>query len=335
MRSDFSAVVTDAVDREWLSPTRAWRLTECAASVGPVVNTPITLTSEAPNAGTVAHRAVQLWIKSNGYRDGDVRGQLSDAINTVLAEAGGRPVVGEWASTRARLLARASQLAERLRQGDRVIPEEELRDPVRALRGTPDIVLMKQREAAVIDLKTPTSKEDSLEPWIVFQLTIYAHLVKQVYGILPAQVEVFRLNRGLMPLIVNSTSVEAALDTVERARDADTSVATPTPEACRYCRRRLDCQPHWDAVAFWPGNDCVEGTIERVERAANGVVAVFLASSVGPRWVSGVPGELLAAKAGERIRLIRLWRSASAEDSGFKWSRRSALAVLPVARDRR
>lgn len=332
MRRDNPADVTidTGGPHDWLSPTRAWRLTECAASVGPVVNSPVTLTSDAPNAGTVAHRAVQLWIESDGYRDDHPRSRLSEAISGALTEFSGRPT-GEWPPTRARLLARASQLAERLLWGDDVHAERELLDPIRRLRGTPDIVLMKPREAVVIDLKTPTSKEDSLPPWIVFQLTIYAYLVEQVHGILPTKVEVFRLNRGLMPLSVNSTSVEAALETVERAREGDTSVATPAPETCRYCRRRLDCQPHWDAAVCWPDADCVDGTIERVERAANGIAAIFLASSRGPRWVSGVPGDLLTANAGERVRLVRLRRSDSNDDSGFKWSRHSALAELPLA----
>ncbi|MCV7155019.1 PD-(D/E)XK nuclease family protein [Mycobacterium pyrenivorans] len=321
--------MTDPVDREWLSPTRAWRLTECAASVSPVVNTAIALTSDAPNAGTVAHRAVQLWIKSDGYRDGDVRGRLSDAINTVLAETGGRPVVGEWTSTRARLLARASQLAERLHQGSRVISEEELRDPRRALLGTPDIVVIGQDGAIVIDLKTPTARDASIPPWIDFQLTIYAHLVQHEYGVLPRRAEVFRLNKGLMPIGVSQSSVAAALDLVEYARQADRSVATPSLETCRYCRRRIDCESHWDAAPAWTSSDCAEGAIERIERAANGVTAILLRSEVGTHWVSGVPTELVTASIGDHLRLVRLQRSKSTVDLvGFKWSRVSALSVL-------
>lgn len=317
---------------EWLSPTRAWRLTECAASVGPIVSTPLASASTAPNAGTVAHRAVQLWIEADGYRDDDPRGRLSDAISAALAESSGEPV-GEWTTTRARLLARASQLADRLRAGDQVISEDELRDTSRALRGTPDIVVMGQGEAVVIDLKTPTAKEDSLPPWIDFQLTIYAHLVEQEYGVLPRQAEVFRLNRGLMPLAVSPTSVAVALETVERARKADRSVATAAPETCRYCPRRLDCQAHWDAAAFWPGNDCVEGPIEQIERAANGLTALLLRSANGPRWVSGIPTELATANVGEHLRLVRLQRSEMANDLvGFKWSRYSALSVHLLVR---
>ncbi|SBS78748.1 hypothetical protein MHPYR_600002 [uncultured Mycobacterium sp.] len=327
MRSDFTAAVTKCGDREWLSPTRAWRLTECAASVGPVVNSSIAKTSDAPNAGTVAHRAVQLWIEADWYRDDDPRSRLTEAIATALREFNGEPI-GEWTSTRARLLTRASQLAERLRMGDRVISEEELQDPDRALRGTPDIVVVGQNQAVVIDLKTPTTGDDLLPPWIIFQLTIYAYLVQRAYGVLPHEAAVFRLNRGFIPVTVSQSSVALALDVVEQAREADRSVATPGLETCRYCLRRFDCQAHWDAAACWSNSDCVEGTVEHVERSANGVTALRLQSADGSRWISGIPTELAAVRAGEGIRLVRLQRSQTADNRvEFKWSRHSALSV--------
>lgn len=320
--------MTDPVHLEWLSPTRAWRLTECAASVGPGMNSSATLTSDAPNSGTIAHRAVQLWIESGGYRDGDARGGLSEAINTVLATTGVRHVVGEWTSTRARLLARAPQLAERLRQGSRVISEQELRDPRRALLGTPDIVVIGQDGAIIIDLKTPTARDEAIPPWIDFQLTIYAHLVQQEHGVFPHRAEVFRLNKGFMPVSVSQSSVAAALDLVESARQADRSVATPSPETCRYCHRRIACESHWEASSLWVNSDCVEGTVERIERAANGVTSLLLRSANSSLWVSGVPTEIATASVGECLRLVRLQRSELASGLvAFKWARLSVLSA--------
>ena len=325
--------MTDPVDREWLSPTRAWRLTECAASVGPVTNAPIALENNALNAGTAAHRAIQVWINSNGYEDDDVRRRLSEAIDTVLKDSGGNVVVGEWTSTRARLLARAVQLAALLRRGGRVVSEKELRDSRHKLRGTPDIVVLGQGGASVIDLKTPTTNCNSLPPWINFQLSIYAHLVRQEYGVLPRQTDVFRLNKGLIPAAISKSSVAVALETVQRAREADRSVASPAPETCRYCRRRIECQPHWDAATSWPETDCVEGTIERIERAENGLTALHLQTSAGLQWVSGIPSVLVTAAVGERLRLLRLKRSESVGDlNGFIWRPHSALGVVGASR---
>lgn len=333
MRSDFAADLTtdSSGSRDWLSPTRVWRLTECPASVGPVVTTSVAGSKDSPNAGRVAHRAVQLWIEGDGYRDADPRSRLADAISAALADFGGESPVG-WPTTRARLLSRSRELAERLVVGEYVRSEEELRDPVRALRGTPDIVVLSTVEAAVIDLKTQTFKEESLTASIVFQLTIYAHLVEQAYGVLPSQVEVFSLNRGRMHVAVTPATVANALATVEQARKADISVANPSPETCRYCRRRIDCQPQWDAAPFWPSRDCIEGTIERIERAANGAAAILVRSPGGLQWVGGIPGELVSASVGTSIRLVRLYRSDLAGDSGgFKWSPQSALALNPAA----
>jgi CRISPR/Cas system-associated exonuclease Cas4 (RecB family) len=333
MRRDFAAdVSTDSSNsRDWLSPTRVWRLTQCPASVGPVVSTSVAASADSPNAGTVAHRAVQLWIKGDGYRDADPRSRLADAISAALAGFGGESPVG-WPTTRARLLSRSRELAERLVIGEYVLSEEELRDPVRTLRGVPDIVMLSPGEAAVIDLKTQTFKEESLTASIVFQLTIYAYLVELAYGVFPNQVEVFSLNRGPMPVVVTPATVTNALATVEQARKADITIANPSPETCRYCRRRMDCQPQWDAAPFWPSRDCIEGTIERIETAANGAAAILVSSPAGLQWVSGIPGELVSASVGASIRLVRLYRSGPAGDSGgFRWSPQSALALNPAA----
>jgi len=294
------------------------------------VSTSVAALKDSPNAGIVAHRAVQLWIKGDGYRDADPRSRLADAISAALAEFGGESPVG-WPTTRARLLSRSLEIAELLVTGEHVESEQVLLDPVRTLRGTPDIVVLNTGDAAVIDLKTQTFKEESLSPSIVFQLTIYAYLVELAYGVFPNQVEVFSLNRGRMPIVVTPATVANALATVEQAGKADKSIANPSPETCRYCRRRIDCQPQWDAAPLWPSRDCVEGAIERIERAANGAAAILVRSPGSLQWVGGIPGDLVSASVGARIRLVRLYRSDLAGDSGgFKWSPQSALAVNPA-----
>lgn len=310
----------------WLSPTRAWRLTECAASVKAIPAAEITARRVTANAGTVAHRAVQLWIEAQEYRHGDARAQLGAAIDAALASYGGTPD-GEWAVTRARLLARSDQLAALLLSGDSVHSERELRDPGRAMRGTPDIVIIQNRDAVVVDLKTPTSKDELIPPWIEFQLTIYAHLVEVNYGMLPGRVEVFRLNRGLTAVPVSRAAVSDALMLVETARQADKSVATPGSETCRYCPRRTVCEPHWLAAATWSDPDCIEGGIETIERAANGLSAILIHSRDGRHWVTGIPGELLTAEEGAQIRMVRLRRTEQDGNTWkFSWSRYSALA---------
>lgn len=310
---------------EWLSPTRVWRLTECPASVGPVLSTPVTSSISSPNAGNTAHRAVQLWIDSRGYRDADPRSRLAEAIEVALAELNGA-LPAAWTRTRARLISRSRELADLLAIGDDVCCEKELQDLPRALRGTPDIVVLGTNKAVVVDLKTQTLREESLAPWVVFQMTVYAHLVEHVYGLFPNQVEVFSLNRGRLPVVVTPETVTTALATVADARAADTSIAHPALDACRYCRRRLDCDPHWNAALSWPRADCLDGTIERIERAANATVAILVRGESDCHWVSGIPSELMAACGGARVRLVRLYRSETdGGASSYRWSSQSAM----------
>lgn len=316
----------DSVSHEWLSPTRVWRLTECPASVGPVVSAPLTSSNSSPNAGSTAHRAVQLWIEGDGFSDSDPRSRLAEAVAVALAELNGA-VPAAWPRTRARLLSRSRELADLLVGGEDVRCEEELQDLPRALRGTPDIVVLGTNDAVVIDLKTQTLKEESPPPWIVFQLTIYAHLVQHTFGVFPNQVEVFSLNRGRLPVVVTPTTVETALALVANARAADTSITHPALDTCRYCRRRLDCRPHWDAAMLWPQADCVEGTIERIERAANATAAILVRTQMGGDWVSAIPSGLVTASAGAHVRIVRLYRPELKDEVGaFRWSPQSALA---------
>jgi len=313
---------------DWLSPTRVWRLSECPASVGPFSSAPLTTPGATQNAGTVAHRALRSWIQDGGYRDVDPRSRLAQAVEAVMADLNGYTPPG-WAVTRARLLARAAPLAELLNADPnaQVITEKEILDPALGLRGTPDVVILGGGSVAIIDLKTQTLHDEPLPPSIVFQLTIYAHLVEQKYGVFPSQVEVFSLNRGRLPVTVTGESVSAALAAVAKARVADASVAYPAPETCRYCQRRLDCGPHWEVAPTWPFAECVEGPVDRIERAANGVAAVQVQSTMGLVWVSGIPAALVTPSVGTYVRLVRLYRIEARDEGaiGFKWTASSAL----------
>lgn len=318
---------------DWLSPTRVWRLTECPASGGSPIREPVTSPGGTRNAGTVAHRALQLWIEDGGHRDADPRSRLKYAVQTALAGLDGCTLAG-WTLTHARLLSRAAALAELLNAdlNAQILCERELKDSALRLRGTPDVVVLGEGSTAIFDLKTQTLHDESLPPWVAFQLTIYAHLVEAEYGRFPSKVEVFSLNRGRLPLKVSRRSVAAALDAIANARAADPSVAYPAPETCRYCRRRLECGPHWDAASAWPQADCVQGTIERIELAANGVAAVQVRSETELAWVTGIPVGIVGGSVGGQVRLVRLYRvtASDAAPTGFRWSASSALTWAPL-----
>ena len=94
------------------------------------------------------------------------------------------------------------------------------------MRGQLDLLLLGD-EIVVVDLKTQTLLEREVPDWVGFQLTVYAHLIRKAYGTLPTRAEVFSLNRGRIVVPIAEASVQAALDTLVRARAADMSQAEP------------------------------------------------------------------------------------------------------------
>jgi hypothetical protein len=284
------------------------------------------------NSGTIAHAAIQSWIERDGYHLDDPRSELADDIGAVTSDIASLPA--DWTLTRARLLARAAELAELLRSqaGARPVCETELRDPDLRIRGTPDVVLVGET-TGLIDLKSQTLKGDELRPWVIFQLAVYAHLIKKVYGAAPTTVDVFSLNRGRIPIGISASDIAHALAGVSRARAADPAATHPALETCRFCRRRLECDPHWIAALSWPARDCVEGTIELVEVSANGTIALKLARPGADEWVSGIPSHLLTPPIGGRIRIARVYPSANrdAAPSGWRWGPQSVFTVTPFA----
>ncbi|MFI2486876.1 RecB family exonuclease [Promicromonospora kroppenstedtii] len=312
----------------WLSPSRAWRLIECPASVLPVAGT-VSGGKGKPevNTGILAHRALERWIRSEGFRAADPKTALAEATDACAAELAGQPPAG-WRVSRARLVARGMSLVDLIggRAPDQVHSEIELKDEDLRLRGRPDLLLTGD-EIVVVDLKTQTLREEELPAWVEFQLTVYAHLIRTVHGQLPTRAEVFSLNRGRREVVITDESLEATLVALASARTLDPSRANPSPEVCRFCDRRLVCEPHWSAAAKWPDADAVTGTVERTEHAATGVVALLLTTANGRAWVSGIPGALASVGSGDTVRVARVSPVLAADESRSEWRWRNFSAM--------
>jgi hypothetical protein len=315
----------------WLSPTRAWRLIECPASVRPAAGKgPAGGGDQEVNTGTLAHRVLERWIRAEGYRAADPKEELAEAADACASELRGE-APASWGVSRARLIARSLSLINLIgdRTPDQVLSEVELKDEDLRLRGQLDLLLLSD-EIVVIDLKTQTLREDALPEWVTFQLTLYAHLVSKVYGKLPTRSEVFSLNRGRIVVPITDESLRSALELLATARAADSSLALPRREPCFFCDRRLNCEPHWDVATSWLDTDAVQGEIVRLEIAAKGVVAMLLDTSVGPAWATDIPASLVVGIPGQRVRLVRMHgRGATANGAGeWKWRPSSAIAFL-------
>ena len=206
------------------------------------------------------------------------------------------------------------------------ISEIELKDEDLRLRGQLDLLLLGD-EIVVVDLKTQTLLEEGVPEGVAFQLAVYAHLIQKNYGTLPTRAEVFSLNRGRIVVPLTDESLSSALEALEKARAADSSIATPSSATCLFCDHRLSCEPHWDVAPGWPETDAVEGEIIRVESATTGVSAVHLNTFAGPVWVSGIPANLVSGVPGQRVRLVRMHgRRANADGVlEWRWTRVSAI----------
>lgn len=303
-----------------LSPSRAWRLTQCPASGGPSGPRRGPATAQR-NAGRLAHDALELWIKDGGFRESDPKAALTRALDDALAAADGIEPP-RWTMIRSRLRARAGELVAALDPAtSQVVPEKRLVDTALGIEGTPDVVVIGDR-VALLDLKTEEMDSDEVSHWAMFQLRIYAHLVEIAYGRLPSRVEIFSANRGRLPVRVTQADVDAARAELLTARGADRSIAKPAPDVCFFCRRRTNCQPHWDAAVAWLDRDCVEGRLVQTEHASNGLVAAQLQTSGGDVWVSGIPDSVWIAATDSIVRFVRLTakRNEDGDSANLRWS---------------
>lgn len=293
----------------WLSATSAARLLSCPASLGlgAVETAPVSM--PATNAGTLAHLAVQRWIEQGDWRTANAA-ELTALFDRAADEEGIDPAtLRDGRLTRARLAARARQLAEVLARSRNatIMCETELRDPAQLLHGILDITVLGEPNS-VIDLKTGRDAAGTLTRSIQVQLQVYAHLFRTVHRAFPEHVQVFSLSHGLITVEASPASVQGVLDAIAAARRQNRESAYPAPETCRFCRRRMTCEPHWARLTDWETPDALEGDIVHITRAETGTRGVLLATAAGPAWIVQIPGERIpdAAEPGRRLRAVRV-----------------------------
>ncbi len=324
-------MTTSALTTRWLSPTSAWRLLTCPASLGRPQGT---LRSLEPNAGTIAPQAIQRWIETGDWSDPIQRGErLTAHFDAAACDAGADvTMLRDGRMTRARLAARADQLSAALAEftsGDASIAcEQPLSDPRRRLRGILDVAVHGRR-SAVIDFKTGRDATVPLTERVRLQLLIYAHLYRCAYGQLPEMVEAFSFIHGPLRVSADGASVEATLDAITEARAQDPEVARPSPTVCAFCTRRFVCEPHWNTVPTWDAPDALEGRIAQVEHAKTGAVALLIETNAGTQWITHIPRDRLPvhAEVGSYIRIIHVHRKSTSDPEAFGWEWRAGRLV--------
>ena len=327
----------------WLSPTSAARLLACPASVtglaiGPPPRSPAP--STGTSAGALAHAALQRWVMADDWRYGDRDGALVDHFH---AAAKARKIavaaVMDGRATEARLGQRASSLGKLMRQaGDDATAEAEvtLHDSQRRVWGTLDLLVTSNRGVWLIDLKSGMdAAQSSLPAFIRSQLLIYRHLVAAVRGRAPTWIGVFSLRQGATQVPLSESDGSSLFGLLDEARSAwmaHERPAWPSPEVCKYCTRRPECDPHWIALEAWGDADGLEGQLVRAQTAANGRTALLVRNATGSAWVSDMRGEELQRLVGHRVRIIRIRQRPAASHPGDPtlWQATDSSVIAPL-----
>ncbi len=208
------------------------------------------------------------------------------------------PAVGwpGYATTEERLVIEAGWLAAEVSNsiGIERWVERPLSSNAPPMRGTPDLVLLSDVGARVVEFKSGTVAPEDVKPAGRFglQVLMYAAMVRQ-HGIPVIAGEIRPIGRARLPVEVTDGAIEeacasvlAALDDFNSAVDEGETVrlARPSDRSCGYCPHILGCP------AIWAGgtnelNDLqvLEGTVERVQQAQVGSVAVELEATAGTR----------------------------------------------------
>ena len=298
-------MIPDAAEARWWSATAAWRLLHCPASATPVRAPTRPPERAADNAGAVAHLALQDWAESGEWSGPDPGTRLQERFDEVAAAHGANPArMPQAVVTRARLKSRGKELAAILaRTGAGIHSELLLSDESHHLFGILDIAAPGP-PGLIMDLKTGRDASAESSPAIQHQMTLYAHLFQATYGMPPQHVIVFSLQRGPVEIRVTPSAIDALLGQVLAAQLSGRTVARPQVDTCRFCAKRMACQPHWDAISGWDGADGIEGQIRDVEHTNSGTTAL----QIGRQWLLGIPADAVpdGAVPGQFVRAVHV-----------------------------
>lgn len=292
---------------QWWSSTAAWRLLSCPLSAVPANEPARPSAQDLGNAGSVAHLALQQWIENGEWAREDPGMRLQGRFDEIVASRGiDIARLPQAVITRARLKSRGKELSAILAgAGNGIRTELLLTDEGNHLFGILDVAAAGAG-GLIIDLKTGREASSGPSQAIKHQLTFYAHLFQVALGVQPKHVIVFNLQQGPAEIEITPSAITNLLGQIRTAQHLARTLARPQPDVCRFCTKRMTCEPHWKAVAAWDSPDAIEGTIVGIERSNSGVVAV----SIGGDWLTGIANSQLpaGAKPGEFVRAVRIRR---------------------------
>ncbi len=149
------------------------------------------------------------------------------------------------------------------------------------LRGRADAVYSRGDRTVIEDYKTGAIHDEvpgvglALKPRLRKQLLLYAAMHHDETGEWPASVCVVPLVGPKETFLIDAVEAEHEARTALTLMDAyneqasmpglrHASLATPAPDACRFCSHKLSCRAFWLRVSpewEWPGGKAVQGAV--------------------------------------------------------------------------
>lgn len=199
-----------------------------------------------------------------------------------------------------------------------VLTELNLEDRQRRLRGRLDVLVRGPNSLRVIDLKTnaTVTPNGTLAADLRFQLLFYAGLVESSFGQVPDTVEAFSLVDGhhVMPVQeIDVTKVRTKVRVAQEQWIGGDRVAEPEEGTCKFCPRRLECDPHWNVPRVAGLHDSIEGKVIRAVSSDDASLSLLLETVDGVRWLNALKSdsdEMLDVSTGRRIRAIHVYESS-------------------------
>jgi CRISPR/Cas system-associated exonuclease Cas4 (RecB family) len=165
------------------------------------------------------------------------------------------------------------------------------------VRGRIDLLIIGESGAEIIDYKTGDIIDENGNPKDEYQLQmkIYAALYHDNYSEWPKKLTVIGLNQEryninftpeeCQKLILNLESKLDSINQIIMSIEPIFKLATPSPNACRFCMYRPSCRPYWrerNNSGDWP-ND-IAGRVVEMTISGIGLVRVVVENN-GVRYI--------------------------------------------------
>lgn len=324
---------------EWVSPSAVARLQACglAESRRRERSTGARLSNPVARLGNAAHRVLE-WVARSAPELSD-----RDAAEDRIAHRWREEVLRETKASQANPLERSYGSPERwpaygrIAAGLRVdgvalaqeladvpierrLAEREMESSDRTIRGTADLIVLNEDEAAlVIDHKAGVISDEDVAPGGRYeqQVLLYVAMARDS-GLSPTRAEIRPLGRAAKSVELSDARLGAAVTEAhaEMARYNEAVIqgrvidlAKPSESSCGWCPFILECPAVWvDPAPDLGDHAVIEGDVEGVQALASSL-ALRLRTVDGVVTVTGVSTEDIGGRrpaSGDRVRLAGL-----------------------------